>query len=92
MTTKIVNLTKDSFDVYVGRPSKYGNPFMIGRDGSRGECVELFRQWVYTQPELLADIRLNLTGKTLGCYCKPSVCHADILAEICDQHTDDFDY
>jgi hypothetical protein len=33
-------------DVYVGRPSKWGNPFVIGRDGSREEVIAKYRAWI----------------------------------------------
>lgn len=30
--------------VYVGRPTQFGNPFVVGRDGKQGECVESLSQ------------------------------------------------
>jgi len=70
--------------VYVGRPSMWGNPFVVGEDGSQGECVELYRQWV-AEPErvtLRRAIRRDLRGKDLVCWCAPKPCHADVLLEI----------
>lgn len=72
--------------VYVGRPSKWGNPFIIGRDGERAECVEKFRTMLQ-QPDTFwsvkrAEIRAELKGKDLVCWCAPKPCHADILLEI----------
>lgn len=32
--------------IYVGRPTRFGNPFQVGRDGTRERCVELFRRWL----------------------------------------------
>jgi len=32
--------------IYVGRPSKWGNPFVIGRDGSRDEVIAKYRAWI----------------------------------------------
>lgn len=54
MTTKVVNI-KDGeyFNVYVGRGSKWGNPFVIGRDGTRKEVIELYRQWLPTNHKLM---------------------------------------
>ena len=37
--TRVVNCKKEPYDVYIGRPSKWGNPFKIGRDGSRQEVI-----------------------------------------------------
>lgn len=68
-------------DVYVGRPSKWGNPFVIGRDGSRDEVVNKYAQYICETPRLLADIH-ELRGKRLACWCAPQRCHADVLAAL----------
>ncbi len=68
-------------DVYIGRPSKWGNPFIIGRDGNRDQVIELYREWVATQPQLLAALG-ELRGKRLGCFCAPQRCHGDVLASL----------
>lgn len=87
--TKVVHNRKDDFDVYIGRPSKWGNPFshlpgageFLVRD--RTEAIYKYREWIKTQPQLLADLG-ELRGKTLGCWCKPKPCHGDVLAELAD--------
>jgi hypothetical protein len=66
--------------VYVGRPSKWGNPFAIGRDGTRDEVIAKYRAWLMQQPALLAQLP-ELRGKNLVCWCAPQRCHADVLAE-----------
>ncbi len=84
-TTKspwVVHFRQQPFDVYVGRPSPYGNPWAIGVDGGRLKVIRLFREWVYQQPDLLTMIRRELKGKVLGCHCRPEVCHGDVLALI----------
>jgi len=81
MTTRIVHCKKESYNIYIGRPSKWGNPFQIGKDGTREEVIEKFRNWIITQPNLLKDLH-EIKGKTLGCWCKPKVCHGDILVEL----------
>lgn len=68
--------------VYVGRPSKFGNPFKVEKPSDRGVMVEKFREWIYTQPELIAAIKKELKGRYLVCWCAPKACHADILLEI----------
>ena len=70
------------YDVYVGRPSKWGNPFLMPRDGNREQVVEKYRIWINTNDELRGQIVKELRGKVLGCWCAPQACHADILAEI----------
>lgn len=79
--TKVVNI-KDGeyFDVYIGRGSKWGNPFKIGRDGSRKGVIALYRQWLPTNYKLMNDL-MELDGKILGCFCKPKACHGDVLVE-----------
>ena len=79
--TKVVNCRKEKYDVYIGRPSIWGNPFAIGRDGTRDEVIEKYKEYILKKPELLAKIHL-LRGKTLGCFCKPLACHGDVLAEL----------
>lgn len=70
--------------VYVGRPSKWGNPFRIGRDGDRRAVIAKYREWVVQQPVLMDSLR-ELRGMRLGCYCWPLDCHGDVLAELADR-------
>jgi len=78
---QVVNKYKSEFDVYIGRGSKWGNPFVIGQDGTREEVIEKYRQYILNQPELLRDLH-ELDGKVLGCFCKPKACHGDVLQEL----------
>src|SRR5437867_12562894 len=73
MRTRVVHCRRQRYDVYVGRPSPWGNPFVIGRDGTREEVIAKYAAWVRTQPHLLARIAV-LRGKTLGCWCAPLPC------------------
>ena len=77
----VVHCKKNRYDVYIGRPSKWGNPFVLGKDGTREEVVDKYRAWILQQPKLLADL-WELRGKTLGCWCHPQACHGDVLAEL----------
>lgn len=77
----VVHCKKSKYDVYIGRPSKWGNPFEIGRDGSRTDVIKKYREWILTQPNLLGELN-ELKGKTLGCWCAPAACHGDVLAEL----------
>lgn len=79
--TTVVHCKKEPFDIYIGRPSKWGNPFLIGRDGTRDAVINKYKVWLHTQPELIADLP-ELKGKVLGCWCKPKNCHGDYLAEL----------
>jgi len=79
--TQVVNLRYDFCDIEICRPGRWGNPFLIGRDGTRTEVIEKYRQWIQTQPQLLTQLPM-LRGKRLGCYCKPLPCHGDVLVEL----------
>ncbi|TAN03218.1 MAG: DUF4326 domain-containing protein [Rhodanobacteraceae bacterium] len=73
---------REGADVYIGRPSAFGNPFKIGRDGDREQVIAKFRAWLHVNPYLMRLARRELAGKTLGCWCAPHACHGDVLAEI----------
>ena len=79
----MVHCKRARYDVYIGRPSPWGNPFKIGRDGDRSTVIQKYRTWLLTQPSLLARIP-ELRGKVLGCWCAPLPCHGDVLAQIAD--------
>src|SRR5262249_41455073 len=67
--------------VYIGRPGKWGNPFVIGRDGTREEVVAKYRTHLLGNPALLAALP-ELAGKHLVCWCAPEACHGDVLIEL----------
>jgi hypothetical protein len=81
MVTKVVNLRKEKYDVYVGRGSKWGNIFVIGRDGDREEVIRKYREWILENDYLLSCLS-ELKDKVLGCFCKPLKCHGDVLVEL----------
>jgi hypothetical protein len=82
--TTVVHCKRDEYDVYIGRPSKWGNPFVVGRDGDRETVIEKYRTWIMGQDELLAELH-ELRGKRLGCWCAPQACHGDVLAELANR-------
>jgi hypothetical protein len=78
----IVNCRETSaFDLYVGRPTKWGNPFEIGRDGSRADVIRKYERWLVRQPHLMNALP-ELRGKVLGCWCSPLPCHAEVLIRL----------
>jgi hypothetical protein len=83
--TRVVNCKREPFDIYIGRPSKWGNPFKIGRDGSREEVIHKYKDMITANVQLLKQIPVELKGKSLGCWCKPYPCHGDVLAELADK-------
>lgn len=80
----VVHCEKDRFNIYIGRPSKWGNPFIIGRDGTRKEVIDKYRIWILDQPELIKALP-ELKGKILGCWCKPNSCHGDVLSDLANK-------
>lgn len=78
--TKVVH-KKHHHDVYIGRPSKWGNPFEIGKDGTRQQVIKKYEEWIRQQPDLLNQLD-ELNGKILGCWCKPLPCHGDVLVKL----------
>lgn len=96
--TTVVHCKKEKYDVYIGRPSKWGNPFTHINSKStkaefilstREEAIEAYRKWI-TEGEgmhLLNDIH-ELKDKVIGCwcYCYPKSCHGDILADIANNN------
>jgi len=84
MTTRVVHIFDEEWDIYIGRPSVWGNPFIVGKDGSRAEVVEMYRRYINNKPELLSRIG-ELEGKVLGCWCKPKPCHGDVLVELIEK-------
>lgn len=80
----MVHCKRQKFDVYIGRPSKWGNPFTLGRDGTREEVIMKYHRWILDQPGLLKDVH-ELIGKRLGCFCAPLPCHGDVLLGLAEE-------
>lgn len=71
--------------IYVGRPSKWGNPFTVAEYG-RGKAVEQYRTHALKRladpyDNFVNDIK-ELTGHDLICWCWPDSCHAEVLLEL----------
>lgn len=85
--TTVVNIHhRLPYDVYIGRGSKWGNPFthLEGttakyKVGTREEAVEAYWDYLFSRPDLINALH-ELKGKSLGCYCHPHACHGHILA------------
>jgi len=87
---RAVHCKRDRHHVYVGRPSKWGNPFVVGKDGARGECIALYEAWLRESPLMLAALD-ELRGLVLGCWCAPRPCHGDVLVRLASASTDERD-
>ena len=81
----------DDYDVYVGRPTEWGNPYSHRRTDnamhtvfSREVAIEEYRSWlkrrINNEPDMMRKLAA-LHGKRLACWCAPKPCHADVLAK-----------
>jgi Domain of unknown function (DUF4326) len=61
--------------IYIGRGSKWGNPFRIGVDGDRAAIIAKHARWLRDQHHLLRALD-ELRGKDLLCFCAPAACPA----------------
>ena len=83
--------------VKVDRTTKWGNPFIVGKHGTRAECVDLFQKLMagylclstgnaFQQDDYRQHVHRNrksLCGKNLACWCPlDQPCHADTLLEV----------
>lgn len=88
--TTVVNRKTSAYEIYIGRPSKWGNPYLLGqkhpRTGqrmSRTQVIEAYEQYLDSRPDLLRDLP-ELQGHVLGCWCAPLPCHGHVLARRAD--------
>lgn len=85
-----VNMKHEAHDVRIDRKTKWGNPFVMGRDGDRDTVCEKYRHWLHNEIRAgrvtLEDLAA-LKGKRLGCHCAPRRCHGDTLSAAADWAT-----
>lgn len=68
--------------INIMRGSMLGNPFKLGRDGSREEVIEKFISYAWNTPRVLDYIRLLPEDAILECCCAPKPCHGHAVIEI----------
>lgn len=66
---------------YIGRGSKWGNRFIIGRDGDRATVIARYERWLADQHELLRALD-ELRGCDIVCFCAPKPCHGHLLLRL----------
>ena len=93
---RVVHCKKEPYDVYIGRPSKWGNPYSHKDNtkaqfkvDTREEAVWRYEvmmlKWIEDHPDILEEIKKELKGKVLGCWCAPKACHGDILLRLANE-------
>jgi len=86
----VLNKHKDKVPagaIYIGRGSVWGNPFILGRDGTRDEVCEKYRHYLKQQIDcgtISLQNLVSLHNKDLVCFCKPLRCHGDTLEKAAD--------
>ena len=84
--------------INVARPGPWGNPFIVGIDGTRAECVDLYAKLLggYLCLTTMASVESQkqsrayvfehikeLSGKNLACWCALGApCHRDVLLQV----------
>lgn len=90
---RVVHCKREAYDVYIGRPGKWGNPFTINEVHPREQAIAQFARWARDSLDPRAIwIRENvakLRGKVLGCWCAPKACHGDVLLGMAEQSDGD---
>jgi hypothetical protein len=70
---------------YIGRPSKWGNPFALNPLHSRAYVITQFERYIRSNPKLMEAAKRELKGKDLVCFCAPLPCHGDVLHRIANE-------
>jgi hypothetical protein len=85
----VVHWKRDPYDIYIGRPTIWGNKYSHQSDtqaefrvGTREEAIAAYERWLLSEPVMVAMAKRDLRGKVLGCWCRPKLCHGDVLARI----------
>ena len=69
--------------VLIDRRTRWGNPWRVGRDGSRDEVIACYRADLWRRiraGEVTLEELAELDGCWLACWCEPGTCHGDVLA------------
>lgn len=86
-TTKVINKgfsskTAIRLSVYIGRPSKWGNPYPMRQERWRDQVCDQYEVYIATRlinGEITDEDFREFDGKNLLCFCKPKRCHGDTL-------------
>lgn len=73
--------------IYIGRGSALGNPYYIGKDGTRSEVIEKYRKWLWKLVKIKGEVRGaierlacdEMQNIVLGCHCVPLPCHGEVI-------------
>jgi hypothetical protein len=74
--------------VYIGRGSKWGNPFRIGPEENRADVIAQHELWLANQHDLLRTLD-ELRGRDLVCFCAPLPRQGDLLIRLANASRDE---
>jgi hypothetical protein len=77
----VVHCLHQPYHVYIGRGSKWGNPYRIGREATRLQAIHQYERYLSQCPWLMTDLP-QLQGLVLGGFCAPHPCHGDVLLRL----------
>lgn len=86
---KVVNIRESGIQpgiVRIDRKTKWGNPFIVGKDGTREEVIAMYEERLRLIP-LIDDLH-ELRGMDLACWCSPLPCHGDVLLKLANQESE----
>ncbi len=91
METKLIDIKSGGrYTLYIGRAnshynlneSKWANKYVIGKDGTRSECIEKYKQDLLKNDKLMDDLH-EIDNHVLGCWCFPeNSCHGEVLIDL----------
>jgi hypothetical protein len=99
---KVLNKYKASrgvYGIYIGRGSPLGNPFIIGKHGTRDEVIKSYEIYLKQKVEdgdssiinalkAVSDLGKSYSGVNLICFCKPQKCHGDVIKKFVQDQYD----
>lgn len=84
----VVHCRNTQFDVYIGRPTIFGNPFGLATEDERDFVCEQYAQCLRDRCaddyHFLTEVQ-KLRGQVLGCWCAPRRCHGDEIVKFLDE-------
>jgi len=69
-------------DIRIDRATYWGNPFRMDHESERGNVINEYEEYLRTNQEMLDSLPVLASAKRLGCWCKPKLCHGDVLVKL----------